>query len=86
MFAPTLHGSASLDFNDDFTASLEAATTSAGLWPETEPAGTPLSYGQLDSCSISRPASPAAHFPAARRRLGHSPSESSSRGSSRQRT
>ena len=86
MFAPTLHGLASLDFNVDFASSLEAAISSAGLWQETEPTGTPLSYGQPDSGSTSRHASPAAHFSAVRRRHGQSPSESSSRGSSRRRT
>jgi hypothetical protein len=86
MFAPTLHGLASLDFNVDFASSLEAAFSSAGLWQETEPTGTPLSYGQPDSGSTSRHASPAAHFSAVRRRHGQSPSESSSRGSSRRRT
>ena len=86
LFAPTLPGLASLDFHVDFASSLDAAISSASLWPETEPAGTPLSYGQPDSGSTSRHASPAAHFSAARRRHGNSPSESSSRGSSRRRT
>ena len=84
---PTQHGSTLPDFCHDFSASLEAAFTSAGLWPDAEAIDTSLSYGRPDSGSISRTSSPAADFPAARRRHSSEspPASSGSSAARRQR-
>lgn len=88
----TRHDSAPLEFSTTraFSASLDAAFSSAGLWPASDYADTPLTFGQQDSTPNSRASSPSAEFLDSRRRQSsHSPSESSSHGSSgtrRQRT